>query len=147
MTSPQQILANTQNGRLGAGQKTEEGKAASARNATRHGLTSKTVVLADEDQAEFDALLNTYIRQYAPANPEQRFLIQQLAESDWRLRRPPGLETTLFNQHSDEEILNNREVGDALARLTRYEAAIERSYYKALKEVRGQMKSRGADQA
>src|SRR3954447_3344100 len=64
----------------------------------------------DEDQAEFDALLKTYTRQYAPANPEQRFLIQQLAESDWRLRRARGLETTFFNQHSDEEILNNREV-------------------------------------
>jgi hypothetical protein len=146
MTSPQQILANTQNGRLGAGCKTEEGKAASARNATRHGLTSKTVVLAGEDQAEFDELLEGYALQYSPANPEQRFLIQQLAESEWRLRRARGLETTFFNQHSDEEILNNREVADSLARLTRYETAIERSYYKALREVQKQMKVREADE-
>ena len=147
MATPQQILANTQNGRLGAGCKTEEGKAASARNATRHGLTSKTVVLADEDQAEFDELVKRYRRQYSPSNPEQCFLIQQLAESDWRLRRARRLETTFFNEHTDEEILNNREVGDALARLTRYETAIERSYYKALKEVRNQMNSRKSDYA
>jgi hypothetical protein len=33
------------------------------------------------------------------------------------------------------------------ARLTRYETAIERSYYKALKEVRSQMNSQKADYA
>jgi hypothetical protein len=142
MASAQQIEANTRNGRLAAGCKTDQGKAASARNATRHGLTSKMVVLADEDQAEFDELASRYEWQYSPSTPEQCFLVQQLAESEWRLRRARRLETAFFNQHTDEEILNDKSVADALARLTRYETAIERSYYKALKEVRSQMTSR-----
>ena len=145
MASARQIEANTQNGRRAAGCKTEEGKAASARNAVRHGLTSKTVVLADEDQTEFDELIESYASQYSPDNPEQRFLIRQLAESEWRLRRVRRLETAFFDGHTDEEILNDKEVGAALARLTRYETAIERSYYKALKEVQVQANSREPD--
>jgi hypothetical protein len=145
MASAQQIFANTQNGRLGAGHKTEEGKATSARNATRHGLTSKEVVLANESQSEFDELLRDYIRQYVPSTPERRFLVLQLAESDWRLRRARRLETKFFNQHSEDEILNDKDVAAALTRLTRYESSIERAYYKALKEVKSEMKAVAAD--
>lgn len=142
MATPKQILANTRNGRLGAGHKTPEGKAASAKNSTKHGLTAKEAVLATESESDFEALHHQYICQYQPDGVQQRFLIQQLAESEWRLRRARRLETLFLNQHSDEEILNDKEVSQALARLNRHEGAIERSYYRALREVKAEMKER-----
>jgi len=145
MASSQQILANVQNGRLGAGHKTEEGKVASAKNATKHGLTSKEVVLANESEADFEALLQEYAYQYQPVTPQQRLLVQQLAESDWRLRRARRLETQFFNQHSEDQILNDKEVSAGLARLTRYEGAIERAYYKALREVKAEANAQDSD--
>ncbi len=140
MASPQQTQANTRNGHLAPGHKTAEGKAISAKNATKHGLTSKEAVLASEDQSDFDALLHQYRCLYTPGTPDQRFLVQQLAESEWRLRRARRLETQFFNEHSEDQILNDKEISAALARLNRYEGAIERSYYKALKAVKAEMK-------
>ena len=56
MASPAQILANRQNSNLSSGPKTREGKEASSRNATRHGLTGKQIVIAGEDPAEYENL-------------------------------------------------------------------------------------------
>lgn len=48
------------------GPRTPEGKAVSSRNALKHGLTARQIVIKGESQAEFDALLE---RLTLDANP------------------------------------------------------------------------------
>lgn len=56
MGTPSQNEANRRNGRLSNGRKTPEGKAASAKNAIKHGLLSREVLLPDEDAGAFAQL-------------------------------------------------------------------------------------------
>ncbi len=58
MGTPLQDEANRRNGRLSRGRKTPGGKAVSAKNALKHGLLSREVLLPDEDNGvnSFDYL-------------------------------------------------------------------------------------------
>jgi hypothetical protein len=49
MSSPSQIEANRLNARQSNGAQTAEGKAASSKNALKHGLLSKDILLPNED--------------------------------------------------------------------------------------------------
>ena len=53
MATKKQIKANRRNSKKSAGPKTPEGKAAVAQNASKHGLTSRNLVLSDEDAGAF----------------------------------------------------------------------------------------------
>ncbi len=67
MASPSQILANERNARASTGPSTPEGKTASRRNATRHGLSGIFSVLPHEDHEEFDQLASTLRAEFQPA--------------------------------------------------------------------------------
>jgi hypothetical protein len=60
MATTAQILANQQNAQKSTGPRSPEGKAASAQNAAKHGLSSAFRVLQHEDQDEFDQTLTTF---------------------------------------------------------------------------------------
>jgi hypothetical protein len=115
-----------------------KGKAASSRNATRHGLTSKQIVLPGEDAAEYDEVRHDLIDTYAPANANERILVEELAASSWRLMRARRQETAILAKIA--EGTQNPDLAIAafflekpkdVARLTRYIASFERAYYRA----------------
>ena len=150
MATAAQIDANQQNATHSTGPKTPEGKAAAARNATRHGLSGAFAVLPHEDQDEFDILLACLRDEFHPANQHETFLVEQMAQSRWRLSRARRLETAMFETMLLGEVNDadpDRQLaakllfgGDrALATIQRYATAAERSYYKAHAEL---MKSR-----
>jgi hypothetical protein len=150
MATEAQITANQQNATHSTGPKTPEGKAAAARNATKHGLSGAFAVLPHEDQEEFDILLACLRDEFHPANQHESFLIEQMAQSRWRLARASRLETAMFDQmllgemgdpDPDQQIAAKLLTGGdrALATIQRYATAAERSYYKAHTEL---MKSR-----
>ena len=56
MSTTAQIAANQANSQHSTGAKTETGKAASAQNNSKHGLTGRFAVLPTENQAEFDEI-------------------------------------------------------------------------------------------
>ena len=56
LVSSAQVAANRRNAPLSKGAMSQEGKAAVRKNALRHGLTSKQIVLSDEDPEEFAAM-------------------------------------------------------------------------------------------
>src|SRR6266480_833538 len=56
MSSPRQIDANRGNGRRSNGPKTGAGKASSSKNAMKHGLLSKDILLPGEVAEAFDDL-------------------------------------------------------------------------------------------
>src|SRR5438270_4001838 len=66
MATLAQITANQLNASLSTGPKTQEGKAAAARNATKHGLSGAFTVLPHEDQDEFDTLLACLRDEFKP---------------------------------------------------------------------------------
>jgi hypothetical protein len=132
------------------GPRTAEGKAISSQNATTHGLSSPRVVLPHEDQAAFNQLLSDLQKDLAPTGAHEAFLTQQMAESQWRLNRLRRIETALMNQMllaaepgPDPEdkmakaLLDRAATdhGDPLAKIARYAADAERSYYRARREI------------
>jgi hypothetical protein len=146
MATAAQITANQNNAVHSTGPKTPEGKSAAARNSTKHGLSGAFLVLAHEDQDEFDILLVCLRDEFQAATEHESFLVGQMAESRWRLRRTQRLETAVFDQmlmgEISDEAPDHRIAakllagGDrALATLQRYAAAAERSYYKAHAEL------------
>jgi len=149
MATAAQVTANQANATHSTGPKTPEGKAAAARNSTKHGLSGAFTVLPHEDQDEFDVLLACFRDDFKPANQHESFLVEQMVQSRWRLARAQRLEAAMFEQMlngyipagEDQRIAAKLNSGGdrALATIQRYATAAERSYYKAHTEL---MKSR-----
>ena len=77
-----------------------EGKARSARNALKHGLRAKhSVVLGDEDLAEFDALEAALMAELSPEGALQAVLARRIVAATWRLERAERIEAELFAQN------------------------------------------------
>ena len=143
------------NGAQSHGPLTPEGRAQSAKNSVRHGLTAKAVVLPDESQEEFQKLLDAYVDQFQPATAIEYDLVQSMAVARWRLNRIAGIETNLFSieiaQQSAraDEALTNLEPDDYLAwvfknlanqgktlpLLLRYEGTLSRTHDRAFKQL------------
>src|SRR5918996_6090890 len=98
MATPAQVLANRQNSLHSTGPVTPAGKAASSRNSQRHGLTSKQIVMPGENPAEYDALRESLIQQFAPANEVESTLVEEVAAGSWRLARARRHETAILKK-------------------------------------------------
>jgi hypothetical protein len=64
-------------------------------NTTKHGLAAGSRVFANENQQEFDELVARYHAEFAPTNIHERFLVDEIAQSRWRLARARRLEAAL----------------------------------------------------
>jgi hypothetical protein len=96
MSSPAQIAANQANAQLSTGPKSPAGKAKSSLNAVSTGLTGRTVLLSSEDAKIYsDHLANFFVR-FDPQTPEEEELVQDLAQTKWRLNRVPQLEEDIY---------------------------------------------------
>jgi hypothetical protein len=95
-TSLKKQVANRANGRRG-GVKTPQGKAISKYNARKHGLLSKELVIKadwlEENQEDFDALLEDLEISLNPVGSLEDFLVEKLAVSLWRTRRVIAFES------------------------------------------------------
>jgi hypothetical protein len=137
--------SNRINARRSTGPRTPAGKARASRNATRHGLTARAVLLPDEDAGAFARLARRLRDELRPEGPVERLLVERVAVCAWRLRRLLGVEAAVFAEQQKDHFETDRGVGfafvkdaanaDAFGKLSRYEAAIERSLYKALHEL------------
>jgi hypothetical protein len=152
MATRKQRAANRRNAQLSTGPKSPEGKAAVRLNALKHGLTAENAVINGEDQVDFDELRTAFLEQFQPAGPLETALVQQVVMAQWRLTRCRGIETGLFElclfdlQDDNEarfDFYNQpqklahafRGKIDTLSTLSRYEARIERAFYRALHEL------------
>jgi len=146
MSSTEQILANRQNSLLSTGPTSESGKIASAKNAISHGLSSTgDPVLPHEDRAQFNALLERYKLDFSPSTVHEEFLIVIMVGARWRLERAGRIETAILGEMLDSpeatmaQSMMDKE-GDALARLDRYRASIERTYFRCSREFQASKK-------
>jgi hypothetical protein len=91
MSSEKQVLANQKNALLSTGPTTEEGKSIVAKNAIRHGILSRDLIvsstLGKENEGEYQEMLNSLIDCLAPQNQIESLLVEKIAIDFWRLRR------------------------------------------------------------
>jgi hypothetical protein len=97
MSSQRRIDASRANGARSLGPVTPEGRARSARNAIRHGLLARTVVLEEESTDAFEAALADLIDRLRPADAVELALIEEMAAAQWRQRRSWGIEVRMMN--------------------------------------------------
>jgi hypothetical protein len=82
------------------GPKTAAGKARSSRNALKHGLRARRLVLLqDEDAAAFAAFEAAVRADLAPAGALEADLVTRLVTAAWRARRADRLEAALLGIH------------------------------------------------
>jgi len=110
MASERQREANRRNGR-NDGPRTETGKEHSRRNSLRHGLTSSTlVVLSEESQHEYEAVLRGFRESFHPDDAAEDALVLRLAHAHWRSLRSRRIETGILNIAAATERARAREI-------------------------------------
>ncbi len=150
MTTEAQIEANRRNSQHSTGPRTEAGKEASRRNALRHGLAARTLVVAPgEDAADFAAFAADLRQDLAPGGAFEEALVQRITILAWRLERVARIEAELLMA---EASLVASEAGlpeppldvvpAELTALARYEATIDRAFERAMKMLRERQKMR-----
>ena len=88
MTGTARAAASRRNGARSQGPRTVAGKARSARNALRHGLRARRVLLLDgEDAAEFRAFATRLQVELMPEGALQESLVSRIVIAAWRSRR------------------------------------------------------------
>jgi len=89
--SPCKLEANRKNALKSTGPKSREGKRFSSRNAIKHGLLSRELVVGDgegkESIAEFQKLFGELIEDLQPQGRAELSLVETVAICDWRFRR------------------------------------------------------------
>ena len=134
MATPAQITANQANAHLSTGPRTAEGKARVSRNATRHGLTARHLVIRDEEREEFEALESSLAAELDPKGALEIVTFQELLHAAWNLQRFSRIEAEVSTATADD--FTNPEIIRVLDRLTRYQARAQRAFYKAQSELR-----------
>ena len=128
--------ANAANAQLSTGPRTADGKARSAQNARKHGLTAKDLLIGPEDREEFDELLAGLQADVAPQGTLQQTLFDELVSSAWNLRRVRRLQTELCAHAATYQDVLTDELQSKLDRLARYKARIERTFHRSLNELK-----------
>lgn len=85
--SDAKLAANRENAKRSTGPKTMEGKATSARNATKHGALATVPVLPCEEATEWEAHLDGISEALKPVGYHEELLTFRYALQLWRLRR------------------------------------------------------------
>jgi hypothetical protein len=111
------------------GPRTPEGKARSSQNARVHGLTAKTLRIADADRAEFDAIEAAWRSEIQPLDTIQEHVFNQLVLAAWKLHIMPRIEEEELARPGIDRL-------KTLDRLSIYRARIERSFSRNLGELR-----------
>jgi hypothetical protein len=92
MTTLRQIEANRKNSLLSTGPRSDSGKEQSRRNALKHGLTGDGVVLPEDVEEAVQERYEQWAKEFTPATPYQRFLVEQIALNSVRLSQCSGQE-------------------------------------------------------
>lgn len=137
MSSQSKIEANRRNAERSTGPKTPEGKAASSRNAVRHGLSTTTLaVMPGENPADLEHLAQAINAEFNPGTDTERYLVDQMILARWRLARIARLEAEALDGMDDRDLLAAIEQHASIFdKLERYRAAAGRTHSKALREL------------
>jgi hypothetical protein len=133
---------NRANAQSSTGPRTQAGKQRSSVNALAHGLTSQTAVLPSEDPAAYQQHCRRFFDEYQPKTPTENHLVQELADTSWRLNRVPKLEAGLLARAEDppnQAAALEFDIVDAhraLATLGMHGQRLSRQFHKTLEQLR-----------
>jgi hypothetical protein len=131
MSTRAQINANRANAQLSSGPKTPEGKAASTKNNTSHGLTGGPfTVMPWESQIDFDALRDELRNEHQPATLTERLLVDGMAQHHWLRQRAVALQQDCFDAET-HQISDQK----SFALYLRYETTHQRAFHKCLNDL------------
>src|SRR5437899_1406039 len=145
MATPAQVTANRANAQKSTGPRTEEGKVVCRFNALKHGLDADSILLPGEDAAEYEDVVTAYRDQFQPGSPLEENHLAIIIHSDWvrrRLRRAQGkIYRALVAEGSDPgglevAVLRDSPTARLLRRVNAEMASLERSYNRALNDLR-----------
>ena len=152
-TQPKRTRAeiNRENAKKSTGPKTAEGKAASSKNALKHGIYSKFACIPGEDPEKLDALREDLRAEHQPASLTEEMLVDELAHHYWRIQRYRYLESHMWTtpgRDAQGDLCADTQrivwmIDHGLAAL--YHRALnsaDRSFYKALKTLQETKKLR-----
>jgi hypothetical protein len=142
---------NRENAKKSTGPKTAEGKAASSKNALKHGIYSKFACIPGEDPEKLDALREDLRAEHQPASLTEEILVDELAHHYWRIQRYRYLESHMWTtpgRDAQGDLCADTQrivwmIDHGLAAL--YHRALnsaDRSFYKALKTLQETKKLR-----
>jgi hypothetical protein len=151
--SEAQLRANRANAQHSTGPVTPTGRATSARNALKTGLTGRTVLLPTDDAAEYNRRLESAMNFHSPLTEEAQTLVHSIVDIDWRLNRIVTLETGIYlkgtlefaDAHKDQDPAHREALIQAetylkyekpLRNLNIQEARLQRQRTKAVAELK-----------
>ncbi len=157
--SEAQIRANRKNAAKSTGPRTTEGKERSRRNALKHGLAGAGIVLPESDAAEVARRTAAFEEELVPVGEVETALVRRAALNSVRMERAADQQTAALTDRirrvEAEFVAPEGSTAEEAARLKadavriamfdpskeatlarRYEAAAERGFYRALKELR-----------
>lgn len=98
--SARQLEANRRNAQKSTGPKTKAGKILSSRNAVRHGGYASIAPIDrgyfQEDPAELEAMVEDYMKEFAPVGTVERDQVREIARCRVNLDRFDAAETLAF---------------------------------------------------
>jgi len=86
MTSAKRVEANRKNASKSTGPKSDAGKARSARNSTKHGLTAQPEAAPDAPDGYRESL-RAWVDELRPSGVVERALVERACRGSWRLDR------------------------------------------------------------
>jgi hypothetical protein len=146
MATASQIEANRANAQLSTGPVSAEGIANCRHNATKHGLTGKQIVVKGENPADYDALREQLIRDYAPACETEAMLIEDIAQNYWRLMRARRVEAEVIAKFGELECILDPDAAKAFRNVTRYLNNIEKNWRRSTQDLERLQKARKQDE-
>ncbi len=114
MRTQKQIEASRANGALSNGPVTEEGKAISSRNNTRHGLLAKTLAIIGESTENFTDIFDKLVAEHRPVTDTELEVVHTMGMAIWRRARIRSAEKATLDKH-----MLRQNSGDGPARLAR----------------------------
>jgi hypothetical protein len=145
MATLRQFEANRLNAQKSTGPLTPAGKEAPRFNVLNLGISPQATVIPGESPRDLDALGNEYQDQFCPTTPVERYLVDTLVTCDWFRRRLCRAQADLYRVLAVRSDMMNPlgHIWEAdathagiLQKIFRQLTSLERSYHRALTELR-----------
>ena len=124
MQTASRTFINRANSQHSTGPKTAAGKERSAQNSFKHGLYSDRIIQAHESPEEYARFRAALLEEHQPVNTTETFLVDELAQNGWKIRRLRAMEAKALSLDST--------IAPVFGILCRALASAERAFHRAL---------------